>query len=45
MVKTAILTKMILMIMVEAHTPEEVDITEFLKEYCKYNKYSEEETV
>lgn len=29
---------------VEAHTPKEVDIKEFLKEYCKYNKYSEEET-
>ena len=29
---------------VEAHTPEEVDITNFLKEYCKYNKYTPEET-
>ena len=28
---------------VEAHTPEEVDITNFLIEYCKYNKYTEEE--
>lgn len=27
----------------EAHTPEEVDITNFLKEYCKYNKYTPEE--
>ena len=29
---------------VEAHTPEEVDITNFLIEYCRYNKYTPEET-
>ena len=29
---------------VEAHTREEVDIKSFLEVYCKYNKYSEEET-
>ena len=28
---------------VEAHTPEEVDITKFLEVYCDYNKYTPEE--